>query len=99
MKFFSIDIENELQYTVVSVITLRACLNSITISLNSDMTDQHRIDSPDSNHPATADSALSLVRRVPIGDILGGGREVVLVHRNAEYRLRLTSNDKLILTK
>lgn len=39
------------------------------------------------------------LRRIQVGDLLADGREVVLVHRSAEYRLRLTSNDKLILTK
>ena len=39
------------------------------------------------------------VRRIPVGELLGGGREAVLVHDGAEYRLRLTSNGKLILTK
>ena len=37
--------------------------------------------------------------RVQVADLLGGGREAVLVHEGAEYRLRLTSNGKLILTK
>jgi hemin uptake protein HemP len=31
--------------------------------------------------------------------LLGGGRELVIQHGNEEYRLRLTRNDKLILTK
>ena len=39
------------------------------------------------------------VRRVAIQDILGGGREAVLLHDGTEYRLRLPSNGKLILTK
>ena len=39
------------------------------------------------------------VPRIPVGELLGGGREAVLVHDGAEYRLRLTSNGKLILTK
>jgi hemin uptake protein HemP len=39
------------------------------------------------------------VRRIAIGEILGGGREAVLLHDGIEYRLRLTSNGKLILTK
>lgn len=38
-------------------------------------------------------------RRVRIEDLLGGGREVIIEHRNEEYRLRMTSNSKLILTK
>jgi len=39
------------------------------------------------------------IRRIAIGEILGGGREAVLLHDGIEYRLRLTSNGKLILTK
>ncbi len=39
------------------------------------------------------------VRRIAIGELLGGGREAVLLHDGTEYRLRLTSNGKLILTK
>jgi len=43
--------------------------------------------------------AASTPRRIAIGELLGGGREAVLLHDGAEYRLRLTSNGKLILTK
>jgi hemin uptake protein HemP len=39
------------------------------------------------------------VRRIAIRELLGGGREAVLLHDGTEYRLRLTSNGKLILTK
>ena len=39
------------------------------------------------------------VRRIAVHDLLAGGREAVLLHDGAEYRLRLTSNGKLILTK
>jgi hemin uptake protein HemP len=39
------------------------------------------------------------VKRIAISDLLGGGREAVLLHDGTEYRLRLTSNGKLILTK
>ncbi|HEU0163386.1 MAG TPA: hemin uptake protein HemP [Rhizomicrobium sp.] len=39
------------------------------------------------------------VRRIAIGELMGGGREAVLLHDGIEYRLRLTSNGKLILTK
>ena len=38
-------------------------------------------------------------RRIAISELLGEGREAVLLHDGAEYRLRLTSNGKLILTK
>ena len=37
--------------------------------------------------------------RIAIRDLLGSGREAVLLHDGEEYRLRLTSNGKLILTK
>ena len=39
------------------------------------------------------------VRRIAISELLDGGREAVLLHDGTEYRLRLTSNGKLILTK
>lgn len=39
------------------------------------------------------------VKRIAVSDLLGGGREAVLLHDGDEYRLRLTSNGKLILTK
>ena len=45
------------------------------------------------------DSAPQKPRRVRIEDLLGGGRELIIEHRNEEYRLRMTSNSKLILTK
>lgn len=31
--------------------------------------------------------------------LFGGRREIVIVHRGQEYRLRITKADKLILTK
>lgn len=39
------------------------------------------------------------VRRIAARDLLGGAREVVVLHGRDEYRLRLTSKGKLILTK
>lgn len=36
---------------------------------------------------------------VAVETILGGEREAVIVHNGVRYRLRITSNDKLILTK
>ena len=38
-------------------------------------------------------------RRIEVADLLGDAREVCLVHGDAEYLLRLTSNGKLLLTK
>ncbi len=42
---------------------------------------------------------VSIPRRIAIRELLGEGREAVLLHEGTEYRLRLTSNGKLILTK
>ena len=39
------------------------------------------------------------VRSVSSQTLLAGGRELVIQHQGSEYRLRLTRNDKLILTK
>ena len=47
----------------------------------------------------SAPSNPSLLPRIPVTELMGSGREAVLVHDGAEYRLRLTSNGKLILTK
>lgn len=38
-------------------------------------------------------------KRLPSHVLLGGAREVVITHQGNEYHLRLTRNDKLILTK
>lgn len=38
-------------------------------------------------------------RRLSSAELLAGAREAVIVHGQDEYRLRLTSNGKLILTK
>ncbi|MFC7335100.1 hemin uptake protein HemP [Rhodocista pekingensis] len=37
--------------------------------------------------------------RIDSRDLLRGGREIVIVHEGEEYRLRRTSQGKLILTK
>ena len=44
---------------------------------------------PDSNPPA----------RIDVRDVMRNSREVILVHNGQDYRLRVTSNDRLILTK
>ena len=38
-------------------------------------------------------------KRIAVSDLMAGRREAVLLHDGDEYRLRLTSNGKLILTK
>jgi hemin uptake protein HemP len=47
---------------------------------------------------AAADSHDRKVR-VLVADILQGGREAILEHDGMDYRLRITANGKLILTK
>jgi hemin uptake protein HemP len=37
--------------------------------------------------------------RYAVSDLLQGGREAVLEHNGFEYRLRITANGRLILTK
>ncbi len=37
--------------------------------------------------------------RVPLDSILRGRQEIIIQHRDEEYRLRITSNGKLLLTK
>ena len=41
----------------------------------------------------------SAIPRIDARTILASSREIILVHNEQEYRLRITSNDKLILTK
>jgi hemin uptake protein HemP len=48
--------------------------------------------------PATEEGARA-VPRLDTAVVFGPGREVILVHRGQEYRLRITKAGKLILTK
>lgn len=38
-------------------------------------------------------------KHIRVEDLMGHDREVIIVHQGEEYRLRMTSNNKLILTK
>ncbi len=49
-------------------------------------------------HPDALASPQAGLRRVPASDLLGGQRELLIVHGGREYRLRLTSKGRLILT-
>jgi hemin uptake protein HemP len=49
--------------------------------------------------PSTPAEAASVVRRLDSLALLKGEREIVIVHRGQEYRLRVTRAQKLILTK
>ncbi|HET6554949.1 MAG TPA: hemin uptake protein HemP [Dyella sp.] len=48
---------------------------------------------------APAPSTEAPARRVSSQSLLNGERELVIQHQGNEYHLRLTRNDKLILTK
>ena len=43
--------------------------------------------------------AVPKVRRLKVSELLAGEREVILEHDAQDYRLRITANGKLILTK
>jgi hemin uptake protein HemP len=54
---------------------------------------------PRSPTAATAHAEPQRPVRVIVSDLLAGGREAILVHDGQDYRLRITANGKLILTK
>jgi hemin uptake protein HemP len=41
----------------------------------------------------------SKIRRLESESLFEGRAEILIVHKDEEYRLRITKNDKLILTK
>ncbi|MET0193544.1 MAG: hemin uptake protein HemP [Hyphomicrobiaceae bacterium] len=43
--------------------------------------------------------AVPKLRRLMVSELLAGEREVILEHDGQDYRLRITANGKLILTK
>ena len=63
------------------------------------ITDDARSDSP---HPppdaVAANGQETRPDRVESARLLGGARELVILHAGREYRLRVTQNGKLILT-
>ena len=56
---------------------------------------------PTASAPVMVNSGVrvSALKRVDSERLLSGARELVIEHAGQEYRLRLTRNDKLILTK
>jgi len=48
---------------------------------------------------AESSAAAPAMRRISSQSLLAGERELVIQHQGSEYHLRLTRNDKLILTK
>jgi hemin uptake protein HemP len=55
---------------------------------------------PDDVAPSdTGDSRIRPPVRIQLANLLEGGREAIIVHNGEDYRLRVTANGKLILTK
>jgi hemin uptake protein HemP len=61
------------------------------------MTSRDDPDAPQPQGPAAAAGAKP--RRIKVSELLDGGREAILEHGGQDYRLRITANGKLILTK
>lgn len=53
----------------------------------------------ESAHTPRCDEKTEPPRRMKSAELLGAARELIIEHGGGEYRLRLTSNGKLILTK
>jgi hemin uptake protein HemP len=49
--------------------------------------------------PSPADREIGRPRIVTSGELFGGESEVLIMHNGVQYRLRITRQDKLILTK
>ncbi|MEN3930802.1 hemin uptake protein HemP [Microvirga sp. W0021] len=39
------------------------------------------------------------IREIDVNTLFNGDREIAILHRGESYKLRITANDKLILTK
>jgi len=55
----------------------------------------------DNDKPQTpgGSAGANAVVRINSSDLLQGQKEIVILHEGSEYRLRITSQNKLILTK
>jgi len=62
------------------------------------MSPRNRVEIDRPHHQGDAGPVRSK-RRITSVELLGSAREIVIEHGGDEYRLRITSNDKLILTK
>ena len=49
--------------------------------------------------PPSLEYEASSTRTITSGQLFDGSGEVVILHNGAQYRLRITRQDKLILTK
>lgn len=64
-----------------------------TVVMRADQTKQQK--SPTANDAHHVPKAV----RMRVSDLLADAREAILEHNGQEYRLRITANGKLILTK
>jgi hemin uptake protein HemP len=56
-------------------------------------------DDPTPENKRTPAASAGRPRRLKVSELLGGDREAILEHDGQDYRLRITANGKLILTK
>jgi hemin uptake protein HemP len=56
-------------------------------------------DDPHSSDSRPSATSAGRPRRLKVSELLDGGREAILEHDGQDYRLRITANGKLILTK
>ena len=70
-------------------LSLTTIMITIIVTVNSKMNKEQK---PRVSEPQRAP------QKVASASLLGANRELVIVHNGREYRLRLTQNDKLILT-
>jgi hemin uptake protein HemP len=49
--------------------------------------------------PEPKSDRTTAVKEIDVASLIGSEREIVLLHRGERYRLRVTANGKLILTK
>jgi hemin uptake protein HemP len=61
--------------------------------------DSTRVDSTRADSARGESLRSESLRRVPLSRILGSDREIVIEFNGADYKLRITRNQKLILTK
>lgn len=66
---------------------------------DSDIAFSHELNHSSSPALIRSQSRTTVRETVDSHALLRGGRELVILHGEHEYRLRLTQNDKLILTK
>lgn len=64
--------------------------------LESHSTDRVGSTPPRDQPPVDPASGLGLI---DVAELLGAGREAILLHNGDRYRLRVTANNRLILTK